>query len=193
MTGFTYLWEYQVAAGRQEEFERHYRPDGTWGALFSQGEGYIETLLLRDASTPLRYVTIDRWRSEASYRAFRAQFGRQYDDLDQLCEGLTTRESPLGEFGESAAAGPDPAPAASAMRNPYVGLYRGVVTNDLDPQGLMRIEVLVPAVLGARQSAWALPCVPPGCGTVPSIGAHVWIQFEAGDSSRPVWMGLSPA
>jgi hypothetical protein len=57
----------------------------------------------------------------------------------------------------------------------------------------MRIEVLVPTVLGAQQSAWALPCVPPGCGAVPSIGAHVWIQFEAGDSSRPVWMGLSPA
>ena len=193
MTGYTYLWEFQVAAGRQEEFERHYRPDGTWGALFRQSEGYIGTLLLQDASTPLRYVTIDRWRSEASYRAFRTQFGRQYDELDQLCEGLTTRESPLGEFGESAGTGPGPAPAPSAPGNQCVGLYRGVVTNDLDPQGLMRIEVLVPAVLGPRQSVWALPCLPPGCGTVPPIGAPVWIQFEAGDASRPVWMGLSPA
>jgi len=43
-------------------------------------------------------------------------------------------------------------------------------------------------------SGWALPCAPYG-GTqagffsVPPIGAGVWIEFEAGDVSRPIWTG----
>jgi heme-degrading monooxygenase HmoA len=98
MSEYCYLWEFQVRAERQSEFERHYGPAGAWVALFRQAPGYIETLLLRDRSQGLRYVTIDRWESIESYRLFRARFARQYEELDRLCEGLTTHEAPLGEF-----------------------------------------------------------------------------------------------
>jgi hypothetical protein len=43
-------------------------------------------------------------------------------------------------------------------------------------------------------SSWALPCAPyagTGAGffSIPPIGAGVWIEFEAGDVSRPIWSG----
>ena len=96
--GYAYLWEFQVRAERQAEFERHYGPQGTWATLFRQAPGYIETLLLQDRSQQLRYVTIDRWESVDAYRAFRSQYARQYEELDRLCGGLTTHEAALGEF-----------------------------------------------------------------------------------------------
>jgi uncharacterized protein involved in type VI secretion and phage assembly len=85
-------------------------------------------------------------------------------------------------------------PEAMAMKNLF-GKYRGRVEDNADPQGLGRVEVSSPAALGARARAWALPCVPyaePGVGLsmLPRIGADVWIEFEEGDASRPIWSGF---
>ena len=60
----------------------------------------METSLLKDAATPGRYLTVDRWQSEAFYRAFRESYSVQYSQLDQECEQLTTSERLLGEFHE---------------------------------------------------------------------------------------------
>lgn len=102
--GYTYLWEFLVQPSRQAEFERHYAPDGSWAALFRQAPGYLGTQLLQDRSNRLRYLTIDRWTGIEAYRAFRARFAEQYEALDRRCEGLTTHEAPLGEYGEAAPA-----------------------------------------------------------------------------------------
>ena len=42
--------------------------------------------------------------------------------------------------------------------------------------------------------SWALPCVPyagttSGFFAIPPVGAGIWIEFEAGDVSRPIWSG----
>lgn len=76
----------------------------------------------------------------------------------------------------------------------FNGKYRGLVLNNLDPLGRGRLQALVPEVLGETPSTWALPCAPyagPGSGlfTIPPVGAGVWIEFEAGDVSRPIWSG----
>jgi hypothetical protein len=74
------------------------------------------------------------------------------------------------------------------------GKHRGLVMNNQDPLQLGRLQATVPDVLGEMPSGWALPCAPYG-GTqagffaVPPIGAGVWIEFEAGDVSRPIWTG----
>jgi heme-degrading monooxygenase HmoA len=98
MARYCCLWEFQVHLEWQAEFEGRYGAGGAWVALFLQAPGYIETLLLQDRSQNLRYVTIDRWESLEAYRAFRSQFSRQYEELDRLCQGLTTHEALLGEF-----------------------------------------------------------------------------------------------
>lgn len=76
----------------------------------------------------------------------------------------------------------------------YYGKYRGLVTDNQDPNNLGRIRANVPEVLGEVESGWALPCAPyagdgVGLFLIPAPGAGVWIEFEAGDLSRPIWSG----
>ncbi|TQF68275.1 hypothetical protein FK531_14300 [Rhodococcus spelaei] len=81
---------------------------------------------------------------------------------------------------------------ADRVHNRFYGKYRGTVT-DVDASTL-RIRATVPAVLGATPTGWCLPCVPyagPGAGVffIPDAGAAVWIEFEGGDVSYPIWTG----
>jgi Type VI secretion system/phage-baseplate injector OB domain len=76
----------------------------------------------------------------------------------------------------------------------FYAKYRGLVVNNTDPLNLGRLQAMVPEVLGEIPSGWALPCTPyagtgAGLYTIPPIGAGVWIEFEAGDVSRPIWAG----
>jgi Type VI secretion system/phage-baseplate injector OB domain len=76
----------------------------------------------------------------------------------------------------------------------FYGKYRGLVAINVDPLGQGRLKAIVPEVLGVMPSSWALPCTPyagtlAGLFTVPMIGTGVWIEFEAGDVTRPIWSG----
>ena len=76
----------------------------------------------------------------------------------------------------------------------FYGKYRGVVTNVDDPEQIGRILALAPEALGVAETSWAMPCTPyPGIGegwfVIPAVGASVWIEFEAGDPTRPIWTG----
>ena len=78
----------------------------------------------------------------------------------------------------------------------FFGLYRGVVTNVNDPENLGRVRAKVHELLGdTDETDWAFPCVPFGGGgagwlMLPKTNDAVWIAFEAGDLSRPVWLGF---
>lgn len=83
---------------------------------------------------------------------------------------------------------------AEQQRSRFYGKYRGVVTDVDDPENMGRIRANVQEVLGDVESPWALPCAPyagDGMGSyhIPPVGAGVWIEFEAGDPSRPIWTG----
>lgn len=76
----------------------------------------------------------------------------------------------------------------------FYGKYRGTVAENQDPLKRGRIKVNAPAVLGDTESGWAEPCTPfsgtsAGFFAIPSVGSGVWVEFEAGDVSRPVWVG----
>ncbi|MCP4465348.1 MAG: baseplate assembly protein [Halieaceae bacterium] len=76
----------------------------------------------------------------------------------------------------------------------YLGKYRGTVVNNVDPQQIGRIQVLVPDVSGVAPTSWAMPCMPygginAGMFTVPAIGTGVWVEFEQGDPDYPIWVG----
>lgn len=79
------------------------------------------------------------------------------------------------------------------VRNRYFGKYRGIVRDNTDPTKRGRLKVIVPAVLDEVE-IWALPCLPytgNGTGTfwLPEPDAGVWVEFEAGDCSYPIWTG----
>jgi uncharacterized protein involved in type VI secretion and phage assembly len=85
-----------------------------------------------------------------------------------------------------------PPPMSGTIR--HYGKYRGVVTNTADPSKLGRIKARVPEVLDQVDTGWALPCTPyagakTGVFAIPVKGTGVWIEFEAGDVSRPIWTG----
>jgi len=78
------------------------------------------------------------------------------------------------------------------VRDRFYGKYRGTVT-EVDASTL-RIKAKVPAVLGEQASGWCRPCVPyagpsVGFAFLPETGSGVWIEFEAGDVSYPIWSG----
>jgi uncharacterized protein involved in type VI secretion and phage assembly len=83
---------------------------------------------------------------------------------------------------------------AETMRSRYYGKYRGMVVNNDDPEKMGRITANVPEVLQEVESPWALPAAPfagpqHGLVLIPEVGDGVWIEFEAGDISRPIWSG----
>jgi uncharacterized protein involved in type VI secretion and phage assembly len=78
------------------------------------------------------------------------------------------------------------------VKHRFYGKYRGTVT-DVDAS-TMRIKASVPSVLGDIPSGWCMACVPyagPSVGFVmlPEVGSGVWIEFEGGDVSFPIWVG----
>lgn len=80
--------------------------------------------------------------------------------------------------------------------NRFYGKYPGIVTDVHDPSAVGRIRARVPEVLGEDIfSGWATPSAPVGGGAnrgffaLPDVGDTVWIEFEAGDISRPIWSG----
>ena len=78
---------------------------------------------------------------------------------------------------------------------PVYGKYRAVVADNEDPDGLGRLKLTVPALLGDAETNWALPCQPfgglaaVGAFLLPPLGATVWVEFEQGDISQPIWVG----
>lgn len=76
------------------------------------------------------------------------------------------------------------------------GKYRGVVdeVGTGDRLGLLRARV--PEVFGEdRTSPWARPSVPfagssHGLVAIPEKDDGVWIEFEAGDLTKPIWSGF---
>lgn len=95
---YVIVWEFEVRAEAEAEFERRYGLGGDWVALFRRESSYISTELLRDTAAPRRYLTIDRWESRAAYRAFRQARAEAYQHLDVCCEQLTTSERLIGAF-----------------------------------------------------------------------------------------------
>ena len=95
---YVIIWEFRTKREREGEFERVYGPEGEWAEFFRRGEGYLGTELLRDIATRGRYVTIDRWTSQAAYDAFRGRNLSEYETIDRRCESLTEHEAHIGSF-----------------------------------------------------------------------------------------------
>ncbi|WP_298460920.1 phage baseplate assembly protein V [uncultured Cellulomonas sp.] len=76
------------------------------------------------------------------------------------------------------------------------GKYRGYVHRVDDPENRGRVQALVPRLLGPDEpTGWAMPSAPyagpdQGLFMVPDVGAGVWVEFEEGDLSRPIWSGM---
>jgi len=80
------------------------------------------------------------------------------------------------------------------MSDQFLGKYRGMVLNNIDPMQMGRLQVQVSDVAGLIPTTWAMPCVPlaginMGILALPMIGAGVWVEFEQGNPDYPIWVG----
>jgi len=83
---------------------------------------------------------------------------------------------------------------ASDHRSRYYGKYRGTVKTVMTGKDLGKLVVKVPEVYGDLDSPPAWPCAPfagaqHGLVALPEEGDGVWVEFEAGNPSRPIWTG----
>jgi len=81
------------------------------------------------------------------------------------------------------------------MESRHYGKFRGIVTDNADPDNLGRVKAKVPRLLAEEEIGWALPAFPYGGASeqgffaVPDVDAGVWIEFEEGNLSYPIWSG----
>lgn len=87
----------------------------------------------------------------------------------------------------------------------YKMFYRALVCNTHDPKKLGRVQIRVPSIHGTKNSKgtfiedaslpWAYPGIMFGAANdmgnfiVPEKGTIVFVTFEAGDSSKPIYFG----
>jgi uncharacterized protein involved in type VI secretion and phage assembly len=74
----------------------------------------------------------------------------------------------------------------------YYSFYRGIVVDNIDPEHMNRLQVAIPEVQGGI-SIWAYPFAQHGgldTGfkyLAPELGDTVWVMFEFGNPSKPIW------
>lgn len=82
------------------------------------------------------------------------------------------------------------------LKRKRFGLYRGIVRDVDDPEGRGRLRLEVPEVWGrGKLSSWASYCSAFGGGGagfffLPRLGDGVWVMFERGEPTKPVWIGF---
>ncbi|WP_435009541.1 phage baseplate assembly protein V [Tundrisphaera lichenicola] len=86
------------------------------------------------------------------------------------------------------------AEVARRQERSFYGKFRGVVTDNKDPDKQGRVQAQVPELFGDQPTGWAMACVPyapagKGFLILPEVGDNVWIEFEAGNPAKPVWAG----
>jgi len=75
-------------------------------------------------------------------------------------------------------------------RSRFFGIYSGIVVNNSDPSSANRLQISVPQITGDDFLNWAEPSLT-GDIVLPAVGDKVWVTFESGDTSYPVWMSGS--
>lgn len=84
-------------------------------------------------------------------------------------------------------------------RRDFPGFWRGTVIDNMDPQQLGRLKVLVFQIYTEIEDVaipWAEPGAFPFAGyknlgavAIPPVGATVWVAFEQNDPDFPIWFG----
>jgi heme-degrading monooxygenase HmoA len=95
---FVVIWEFQVRLGQEERFEQVCGADGVWAQFFRQDEAYVGTDLIRGVKAERTYLTLDFWKSQEAYDAFRSRHAEEYKAIDTACESMTESEREVGRY-----------------------------------------------------------------------------------------------
>lgn len=92
------IWKYEVKPSKLNSFISHYSSEGTWARLFQRSPEYLGTEFGKVDGHDNVYITIDRWKSQNAFEAFKAANRDEYEKLDELCGEFTVTEQLVGSF-----------------------------------------------------------------------------------------------
>ena len=100
-SAYVIVWEFRVRQEKIDQFVERYGPEGSWARLFRGSGSYIKTELMRNVADPLRFYTLDYWKTEEEFNQFQRRNIAEYQRLDKELEGLMERETRLGSLSQA--------------------------------------------------------------------------------------------
>ena len=92
------VWQFDVQAGRNDEFESFYGADGAWTSLSRRSRSYLGSSFMRDLAMSNRYLVIEYWSEMVVYERHHADFEDEVQQLEQQRQALLKQSVPLGLF-----------------------------------------------------------------------------------------------
>jgi hypothetical protein len=92
------VWQFEIRAGSEMEFERFYGADGEWTAMNRHSRSYLGSSFLRDQSSASRYLVIEYWSEMLVYEEHKTFQRGQFAHLDARRHELVESIQPLGVF-----------------------------------------------------------------------------------------------
>jgi hypothetical protein len=92
------MWQFDVKAGAEKEFEQLYGSEGDWTMLNRPTRSYLGTSFLRDQNLASRYILIEYWSEMIVYEQHRASRSAAIASIEAKRTALVERFEPLGIF-----------------------------------------------------------------------------------------------
>ena len=92
------LWQFQVKAGKESEFEQFFGADGEWTAVNRHSRSYLGSSFLRDQTDGARYVMVEYWSEMLVYEQHKTYRRDEHNTLEARRDELVTKIEPMGIF-----------------------------------------------------------------------------------------------
>ena len=92
------MWQFEVKAGCEAEFEELYGVEGEWTALNRHTRSYLGTSFLHDQNRSSRYIVIEYWSEMLVYEQHRVFRSDGIALLEERRRVLVDSVEPLGIF-----------------------------------------------------------------------------------------------
>src|SRR5215218_7887343 len=92
------MWQFDVKAGRQKEFEQLYGVEGEWTVINRRTRSYLGSSFLHDQSRESRYIIVEYWSEMLVYEEHRASRAAAIVSLEERSAALVESMEPLGIF-----------------------------------------------------------------------------------------------
>ena len=86
------VWQFQVRAGKQRQFETFYGADGEWSKLARRSRSFLGSSFLRDQASDTSYLLVEYWSEMVVYERHLQSFDNDIRQLEaqrnELCESM---------------------------------------------------------------------------------------------------------
>ena len=92
------VWQFDVHAGKSDEFERLYGANGEWTKLSRRSRSFLGSSFLKDIAHVDRYLVVEYWSEMVVYEKHLAAFSGAMKVLEKQRDSYVRRVEALGVF-----------------------------------------------------------------------------------------------